>query len=209
MLVAVTNVDAQKRQKEEMARIQSEKTVYSRISALAQGFICIYTVDPATGHFKEYRASSNYADLGISAEGDDFFGVSRENCKRFIYEEDQVKFQTLLTRENVMEEIAKTGYFSMRYRLMMDGEPRYMNLRAVLVEEQEGPLLIIGVNDIDTQIRREREYERRLSAARSRANLDELTGVKTKSAYQNMSEHLSRQIEDGQNVQYAIALCRD
>ena len=62
--------------------------------------------------------------------------------------------------------------------------------------------------DIDAQIRREREYERRLSSARSRANLDELTGVKTKSAYQNMSEHLSRQIEDGQNVQYAIALCR-
>ena len=208
MLVAVTNVDAQMRQKEEMSRIQSEKTVYSRVSALAQGFICIYTVDPATGHFKEYRASSNYADLGISTEGDDFFGASRENSERFIYDEDRVKFQTLLTRENVLEEIAKAGYFSMRYRMMMDGKPRYMSLRAVLVEEQEGPLLIIGVNDIDAQIRREREYERRLSSARSKANLDELTGVKTKSAYQNMSEHLSRQIEDGQNVQYAIALCR-
>ena len=208
MLVAVTNVDAQMRQKEEMSRIQSEKTVYSRVSALAQGFICIYTVDPATGHFKEYRASGNYADLGISTEGDDFFGASRENSERFIYDEDRVRFQTLLTRENVLEEIAKAGYFSMRYRMMMDGKPHYMSLRAVLVEEQEGPLLIIGVNDIDAQIRREREYERRLSSARSKANLDELTGVKTKSAYQNMSEHLSRQIEDGQNVKYAIALCR-
>ena len=54
-----------------MARIQSEKTVYSRVSALAQGFICIYTVDPATGHFKEYRASGNYADLGIYGDWED------------------------------------------------------------------------------------------------------------------------------------------
>ena len=77
-----------------------------------------------------------------------------------------------------------------------------------MVEEQGRKLLIVGVNDIDAQVRHEQEFERKLSNARSRANLDTLTGVKTKSAYNNMSEQLSRQIEEGQNIRYAIVLCR-
>ena len=57
-------------------------------------------------------------------------------------------------------------------------------------------------------MRREQDYERKLAAARSRANLDMLTGVKNRTAYDSMSQNLARQIEDGQSVRYAIALCR-
>ena len=64
------------------------------------------------------------------------------------------------------------------------------------------------MSDIDAQIRREQEFERRLAAARSRAKLDALTGVKNKSAYETMSHNLARQIKGGQSVRYAIALCR-
>ena len=34
-----------------------------------------------------------------------------------------------------------------------------------------------------------------------------LTGVKNKSAYENMTQTLTRQIESGQSVEYAIAIC--
>ena len=107
-----------------------------------------------------------------------------------------------------MGEIARHGFLALRYRLLLDGTPHYVNLKAAMVEEQGRKLLIVGVNDIDAQVRHEQEFERKLSHARSRANLDTLTGVKTKSAYNNMSEQLSRQIEEGQNIRYAIVLCR-
>ena len=207
IIVGVTSADEQMRQKEEMSRIQTEKTIYSRISALTQGFICIYIINPESNHYVEYRASSDYAGLGVPAKGDDFFAQSLKESVRHIYPEDLVKFQTLITKENVMEQVRKNGLYAFNYRLLLDGEPRYVSLRAALVEEQDGPVLIIGVNNIDAQVKHEMDYERKLSSAYGNENRDQLTGVKNKAAYQNMSELLSRQIEDGQNVRYAIVLC--
>ena len=114
----------------------------------------------------------------------------------------------MLTRDKVMMEIRDKALFTVQYRMILDGEPTYVACQAALVEEKDGPQLIIGINNIDNQVRREQDYERKLAAARSRANLDTLTGVKNRTAYDNMSQTLSRQIEGGQSVRYAIALCR-
>ena len=208
IIIGVNNVDTQMRQKEELERIEAEKTTYSRIEALTQGFICIYTVDPITNHYVEYSATGGYAGLDLPKMGDDLFARSREESLRYVYPEDVAKFQTLFNRERMLEEIGKNGFYSFQYRMLLDGEPTYVNMKAALVEERDGPQLIIGVSNIDAQVRREQDYERKLSAARSRANLDTLTGVKNKTAYETMSETLSRQAQDGQAVQYAIALCR-
>jgi len=208
ILVGVTNVDTQMRQEEELSRIHAERTAYSRVSALTQGFICIYTIDPATGHYVEYRASSEYAGLGVPTEGDDFFAQSREESLRHIYPEDLAKFQALVTKEYILSKVEAEGSCTIQYRLLLDGEPRYVSLRAVLVQEADGPMLIIGLNDIDAQVRHDQDYEQKLLSARSKANLDALTGVKNRTAYVSMSETLARQIESGQTVQYAIVICR-
>ena len=107
-----------------------------------------------------------------------------------------------------MSKLQKDGYYAFQYRLLLDGEPRYMSLKAALVEEQDGPVLLIGFNDIDAQVKHEQEYERKLSSARSEANLDVLTGVKNRTAYDNMSKQLAHQIEEGATVEYAIVICR-
>ena len=208
IIVGVVNVDTQMRQKEALSRMQAEKTIYSRISALTQGFICIYTIDPVTNHYVEYRANSDYAGLSVPAEGEDFWVQSRIESVKHVYSEDVEKFQTLLTRENIMRQVEKGGTYAFQYRLMMDGKPRYVSLKAALVEEKGKPVLIIGFNDIDAQVKHEQAYELQLSAARRKANLDILTGVKNRTAYESMSETLTEQIDSGQTVQYAIAICR-
>ena len=208
IIIGVSNVDAQMRQKEAMARLEAEQTTYSRINALTKGFICIYTVDPDTGHYVEYSATRDYAGLNLPKEGEDFWAQSRRSSEAHVYSEDVEKFQSMLTRDKVMMEIRDKGLFTVQYRMILDGEPTYVACQAALVEEKDGPQLIIGINNIDNQVRREQDYERKLAAARSRANLDTLTGVKNRTAYDNMSQTLSRQIEGGQSVRYAIALCR-
>ena len=208
IIVGVSNVDAQMRQKEAMARLQAEQTTYSRVNALTKGFICIYTVDPVTSHFIEYSATNDYAGLKLDKEGSDFWTTSKKESLRHIYPEDVEKFQTLLVRDKVMEEIEKRGVFTMQYRMYLGSEVKYVTLQAAMVEEKDGPQLIIGVNDVDDLVRREQEYERKLAAIRSRANLDVLTGVKNRTAYDMMSETLTGQIESGHSARFAIALCR-
>ncbi len=209
IIVGVSNVDAQVRQKEEMARLKEEQTTYSRINALTKGFICIYTVDPETGKYLEYSATSDYSGLNVPKKGDDFWAQAQKESSRLIYPDDLEKFQTHLQRDRVLQEIEERGIFTLQYRMFFGDEgPKYLALQAALVEEKDGPQLIIGVNNVDELVRREQDYERKLAAARSRANLDTLTGVKNRTAYDNMSQTLAQQIECGRSVRYAIALCR-
>ncbi len=207
IIIGVSNVDAQMKHKEALERIQAERVTFERITALSGDYIGIYTVDPKTDQYMEYSATREYEGLGLAKEGEDFFNAARRDSAKTIFPDDLGLFNAMFTKENVMRDIERTGLFVLRYRLVIKGEPVYVNLKAAMVEEQDGPRLIIGVNNVDVQVRRELDYERKLSAARSRANLDGLTGVKNKSAYEDMSETLSRQIEGGQPVKYAIALC--
>ncbi len=207
IIIGVSNVDAQMRQKEEMARIQAEQITYSRINALMRGNICIYTVDPVTDHYIEYSATSDYAGLGLAKEGDDFFDVSRVESARLVFDEDREKFQAMLTKERVMEAIEKNGLFAFQYKMLLEGKPTYVELKAAMVEERDGPQLIVGVNNIDVQVNRELDYERKLSAARSKANLDALTGMRNRRAFDNLARTLDKQIEEGQKPQFAVVCC--
>ena len=93
----------------------------------------------------------------------------------------------------------------MRYRLMIQGKPRYVSLQAAIVQEKDGPQIIIGINDIDAQARREEEYARTLSNAETRASRDALTGVKNKYAYVDAEQQLDREIEDG-SAEFAVSV---
>ena len=89
---------------------------------------------------------------------------------------------------------------------MTDGEPRYVQLKAAMVDEKEGRRLVVGVNDIDSQVRQEEEYSRRLAQARIEANIDALTGVKNRNAYRVYEERLNAQIEINRAPEFAITI---
>ena len=106
----------------------------------------------------------------------------RKDACVYAHPQDLNRFLAAFTKENVLSEIKRSGIFSWGYRIMMDGRPRHVQMKAAMVEEKEGAHLIVGLNDIDSQVRQEEEMEKRLLQAQSQANIDALTGVKNKHA---------------------------
>ena len=49
------------------------------------------------------------------------------------------------TEEKVFSEIKEKGKFELEYRLMFDGKPRNVTLRAVISKEKDGDKLIVGI----------------------------------------------------------------
>lgn len=113
---------------------------------------------------------------------------------------------TALTMENALQEVESNGIFTLSYRLVSGDETRYVQLKAAIVEEQDGRRLVVGVNDIDAQVRQEEEYGRRLAQARIEANIDALTGVKNRNAYRVYEERLNAQIEMNRAPDFAITI---
>ena len=103
IILGVSIIDAQMRQKERYEKLQNERAMLVRVMALSDGYISLFTVNPETGHFLEYTRS--YATLGTPKEGDDFFGQSIENVPKVLYPDDQAGFLERFSKENIMREI--------------------------------------------------------------------------------------------------------
>ena len=140
-----SSIIAQKKQKEELEKARREQVFYSRMMALSGDFICIYVVDPETDSYTEYRATSDFEELGIAKQGKNFFDLSHENAKSLIAEKDTPLFIEKFTKEHVLHEIDKKGVFTLRYKLLLHGEAQPVSLRAALVKEGGQDKLIIGI----------------------------------------------------------------
>ena len=171
--------------------------------ALAADYFCIYYVDLATDYFIEYSAQADYRKLGLEPEGSDFFGVSHKNILRVVHPQDQKRLLTVFTKERLLEEMAATGAFTVTYRLMFGEHPTYVHLKAIHMVDGNSHHIVIGINNINAQVKREEE----LGAARERAYRDALTGVKSKYAFEEALEQLNAAIASGEAEPFAIAVC--
>ncbi len=149
IIIGVNNVDAQMRQQETIERLKEEATTYSRISVLMGGFIAIYTVDPGTGGYMQYSAQKEYADLGTSKLGMDFFADSHKEITAVVHPDDLEHVMSELTMENVLKKTKNHKVFILRYRLKLGEEYVPITLRAGQVEEKDGVQIIVGVSRTD------------------------------------------------------------
>ena len=171
------------RAKEDYQKASDTATIYARLQAITGNFIVVYVVDPQTNCYREFSSTDDYMEnFGTDKEGADFFSSVRKDACVYAHPQDLNRFLAAFTKENVLSEIKRSGIFSWGYRIMMDGRPRHVQMKAAMVEEKEGAHLIVGLNDIDSQVRQEEEMEKRLLQAQSQANIDALTGVKNKHA---------------------------
>ncbi len=200
LLVGVRCIDRDVRAwKEEKKEIE----VYNHIAtALARRYEVIYYVNIITDRYKEYASSEKYSKLDVSAEGTDFFADTERNMQEDIFPEDYPMMSAVMDKDRFLSLLERDTVVSVTYRLMVEGKPEYMNLRAVMAENDTRHV-VIGVSNIDSTMRRESE----LKAAVDLASKDALTGVKNKHAYLNAVKELDTQIKNGATPEFALLVC--
>ena len=145
IIIGVSDVDSQIRARLSLEKIQQEQIIYTRLAALSGDYLALYTVDPATSQYLEYNVMSDYEGLGLAKKGDDFFADAIAEGPRALYPDDLPEYNRIFTKENVIGEIEKAGLFVMHYRLMIDGRPEPVTLKAAIVNEPDGDKLIVGI----------------------------------------------------------------
>ncbi|MBE5906160.1 MAG: EAL domain-containing protein [Lachnospiraceae bacterium] len=206
VILGYVDNDAELRHKEELKRIKQERKIYARITALNGDIISIFAVDLKTDNFVRYVMNENYRHWELENEGQDFYEKIRENSLHMVYSEDRKRFLAQFTKENVTRTIASNGVFLLSVRLLYDGEPRYASIKGAIVEEDDVSRLIIGIVDVDSEVRKEQNYYRNLAEISKIANLDSLTGVKNKHAYIDAEAKLNSQIAGLTAPEFAIVV---
>ena len=163
VVIAVSDIDELMKQRQAEERIQEERVIYARLHALTGNFIVVYVVDPETNSYHEFSATDNYIDSFAQAkEGSNFFTSVRDAAKSFTHPDDLDSFLAAFSKENILATIDYAGTFTLDYRLMMDGKPLHIQMKAAMVEEREGLRLIVGLNDVDAQYR-QREIDEEIA----------------------------------------------
>ena len=145
IILGISIVDSQMKQKEQYDALQKERDTMVRLMALADGYLSLYTVDCATGHYIENSSTDDYGNIRVAKEGEDFFGESRHNAAGSIYAEDLEDFLAQFTKENILRTVREQGAFTLRYRLMLDGEPTPVILKVASFTEGGEEKLVVSV----------------------------------------------------------------
>ena len=202
IVIGVSNVDDQIRE----AHGHHEGTCRSReffaiAQALSSDFENIYYVDIITDAYTEFTARGVHEGLQIELSGSDFFRDCREQIEDVVYEADRDLIVRTMDKESLLNTMHRQRNHSVIYRLMIENVPVYYQMKIVMAEDQRH--MVIGVSNVDAQMKRESE----LNAAREKANRDALTGVKSKYAYDEITGEINDRISRGENSPFAVVVC--
>lgn len=178
IVIGISSVDEQMKAMEAFEMAHHASITFGRVAtALAGDYFSIYVVDLDTDHFVEYSATKEFDTLGVEKNGEDFFNLSRRNMSRLIYEDDRERFMGTFYREKIMSILERDKIFTMKYRLVFGDTPVWVSMKATLLEDKDGRHLIIGTNNIEAQMEREKEYQQRVREARTSARNDFLANM--------------------------------
>ena len=133
-----------------------DRTTYADIAkSLAADYYNIYVVDLDSDTYIEYVSKAGGEELSMERHGMEFFESARRETITRIHEEDQEPFLRWFTKENVLKEIEAQGFFTATYRLIDTGMPVYVNMK--ITRMQGGNRLILGISNIDAQMKQQEE----------------------------------------------------
>ena len=199
LIIGVTNIDTQERE-----RLALEQLVLDFFDIRNERYDALYMVDLDTNHYALYKSERVFCELSVALEGEDFFNQLKKDALNVVYKEDIPLIVNALDRRTLLKELDDNGVFSLTYRLNTPKGPLYVNMVAVYADKKH---IVISVTNVDAQVRREQKIREEVSAVYEKARRDDLTGIKNKTAYGEFEAKLNKQIQSGENVKFAIALC--
>ncbi len=135
--------------------VDEQDMTYANIArALAADYFNLYYVNLETEHFIEYSSAAGAEELAVERHGDDFFRASRRDALKFLYRDDRRDFIAAFTKENVIRDLDEQGAYTLTYRLLMNGEPVYVHMKALRMHG-DAQHIIIGVSSIDSQVKQQ------------------------------------------------------
>ncbi|MGI6264227.1 MAG: sensor histidine kinase [Acutalibacteraceae bacterium] len=186
---------------ERLEKMEREALSYEEIAAaLAENYESVYLIDEQTGGYKCYYESEAYHTLAIARSGSDFFGAADRFIERVIHKDDRAYVRRMLARTTMHEELDKNGRYAFIYRLILDGTPVYHQAR---VAREGAAGVIVGVRNIDMQMRHEKEYVDALETmlAKERTHMEAILTSASGYVEVNLTrdELVERDIRDGGN----------
>lgn len=186
---------------------QKKTVTFGQIAeSLASNYDEIYYVDASDSSYVCYQVNNIYGQLEINKSGEDFYSESFSNIPQVVYRPDRDRVIEFINKDNMISSLESHRDYSITYRIMISGNPQYT--RMTVRKSSDGSHFIIGVENVDEEVKKEKQHLRELKTEKELARRDELTGVKNKTAYKELEGAVQRNIDNGMDyLTFALVVC--
>ena len=206
-VIGIRNIHEEVLKRQEAERFAQEREAFNQIAAsLAEHYDTLYYVDVATDQYTEFSSTNLLEALEEPAQGVDFFRQAMLDTFKVVYPDDRDRMLPFLDKEDLLGSLNTVRARQIEYRLLAEGgAPSFVRLSAMFTRDRSH--LLLCVENIDEQVRRENAQIRALRTANEKASQDEMTGAKNKNAYQDYELVMQEKIDNGTAGPFAIVVC--
>ncbi|MBR4554836.1 MAG: EAL domain-containing protein [Ruminococcus sp.] len=191
---------------EEIKSREKTKTYSLIAESLAAHYDVIYYIDLSSGEYMEYTSNSIFGSLEMQLTGLDFFGDVKVNIAKIIHPDDRQRLETVMEKDYLITALEDKKQVSIDYRMIVDGKPQFTRLTGMWSSDKIH--LIIGVENINEAVKKQKEQIKALNQANELARRDELTGTRNKNAYHELESSVEQAIASGEEeVSFAVVVC--
>lgn len=198
VLVSITNLGLEENIEKKLQESERLSLTYSKIAErLAEHYDNIYYVNVNTDEYMTFSSVRLVSELEKTERQSHFFANVSHDIDKMIYYEDREAVRGFFDKERLMEDLRTHNVRQLEYRLLINEDPTYVRLIAMLTKDNEN--LLICVENIHKQVLNYRDLSKK-------ATSDGLTGAKNKNAYKEYEAELNGQIASGE-AEFAIVEC--
>lgn len=143
------------------------------IEALSLNYESIFYVDLDKNRVRPYRTSDRIEyQFRHNVQTCEFIGFASDYIRQWVHPDDRQLFSQANTPEYIRERLSDTETFYINYRILKNGETKYLQLRVVNVGSEEHiSQIVMGYRSVDDEIIHEMEQTKILQAALEQATL--------------------------------------
>ena len=206
-VLGILNIDNEVKTRLKAERLQKEREVFNQIAdSLASNYDVIYYIDRDNSNYYAFETNPLYGQLEVHEAGRDFFGDAKRNTDLLVHPNDKERVGSALDRDTLISQLYRQKKYSINYRLVIDGKVKYTRFTAMWSGDKKH--IVIGVENIDLEIQKEKDHLKALNSEKELARRDDLTGTKNKTAYLELTRSVQGNIDNGIDfLTFAIVVC--
>ena len=193
----------------ENMRLENQKrqiTFTQLAEILAVNFDVIYYVDIKDSSYISYECRNIYGEVEVQRSGDDFFADSKVDITNIVHKNDLDSVLDFVNKEHLACKLMNQKSCHHDYRIVAFKKTHYV--RMTVQKTSDETHYIIGIENIDDEIKKEKQHLKALNTEKELARRDELTGVKNKTAYTELEKSVQSNIDKGMDyLPFGLVVC--
>ena len=186
---------------------QKKQVTFTQIAEiLAVNYDVIYYVDIKDSSYISYECRNIYGDVEVQRSGSDFFADSKNDITSIVHKNDLDSVLDFVNKEHLACILMNQKSCHYDYRIVAFKKTHYVRMTVQKTSDESH--YIIGIENIDDEIKKEKQHLKALNTEKELARRDELTGVKNKTAYTELEKSVQSNIDNGMDyLPFGLVVC--